>query len=196
MWLNDWSELSEMCKLNSVDVWWRRSVPVVSCMGSSEHSSWSTAPGVWRTPVETGRGSHSPHRRGWWSPPADWWEEIRKWRVNVGHSLHALALYQRGESVTCWRRTTGTPSWTEPPTMRTEDEFNLTRVSNKKNKWLFVNRRTKWTYLGCPFLFAVTQECTKQAAVEVVQDRDQEQLVELEGRWKLQSGGQSMRGSF
>lgn len=41
--------------------------------------------------------------------------------------------------------------------------------------------------LGCPFLFAVIEECTKQTAVQVVQHCDEEQLVELKGCWELTS---------
>lgn len=44
------------------------------------------------------------------------------------------------------------------------------------------------THLGCPLLFTVVEEGAEQAAVEVVQHRDQEELVELEGCWELQSG--------
>lgn len=43
------------------------------------------------------------------------------------------------------------------------------------------------TNLGSPFLLAVIQEGAKQAAVEVVQHGDKEELVELKGCWELQS---------
>lgn len=35
------------------------------------------------------------------------------------------------------------------------------------------------------FLLAVVEECAKQAAIQVVQDGDEEQLVELERSWEL-----------
>lgn len=41
--------------------------------------------------------------------------------------------------------------------------------------------------LGCPLLFTVIEECTKQTAVKVVQHCDQEYLIELKGCWELQS---------
>lgn len=43
------------------------------------------------------------------------------------------------------------------------------------------------TYFLQPLLFAVAQECPKQAAVQVVQDGDQEVLVELKSCRKLQA---------
>ncbi len=46
------------------------------------------------------------------------------------------------------------------------------------------------TNLGCSLLFAVIEECPKQAAVEVIEHGDQEQLVELKGCWELHSDKQ------
>lgn len=43
-------------------------------------------------------------------------------------------------------------------------------------------------YLGRPLLLAVVEEGSKQAAVEVVQHGDQEELVELKRCWKLEEG--------
>lgn len=47
-------------------------------------------------------------------------------------------------------------------------------------------REMKCSYLLHPLLFAVTQECPKQAAVQVVQDCYQEVFVKLKGCRKLQ----------
>lgn len=43
------------------------------------------------------------------------------------------------------------------------------------------------SYLGCPLLLAVIEERPKQTTVQMIQHRDQEQLVELKGCWELQS---------
>lgn len=42
-------------------------------------------------------------------------------------------------------------------------------------------------YLGRSLLLTVVKECTKQTAVEVVQQCDEEQLIELKGCWELQA---------
>lgn len=42
-------------------------------------------------------------------------------------------------------------------------------------------------YLGRSLFLTVVKECTKQTAVEVVQQCDEEQLIELKGCWELQA---------
>lgn len=48
-------------------------------------------------------------------------------------------------------------------------------------------RGTKSSYFFQPLLFAVTQECPKQAAVQVVQDGYQEVFIKLKGCRKLKT---------
>lgn len=43
------------------------------------------------------------------------------------------------------------------------------------------------TCLFHSLLFTVVKECTKQAAVEVIQDGDEEELIKLKGRGKLRT---------
>lgn len=45
--------------------------------------------------------------------------------------------------------------------------------------------KKRCSYLFQPLLFAVAQECPKQAAVQVIQDGHQEVFVELKGSRKL-----------
>lgn len=52
-------------------------------------------------------------------------------------------------------------------------------------------RETKCSYFLQPLLFAVTQECPKQAAVQVVQDGDQEVFVKLKGCRELKKGNKN-----
>lgn len=47
------------------------------------------------------------------------------------------------------------------------------------------SRQNECTYFFQPLLFAITQECPKQAAVQMVQDGHQEEFVELESCRKL-----------
>lgn len=56
--------------------------------------------------------------------------------------------------------------------------------------WLAIDvgpQRHRFTvhFLCHSLLFAVVKECTKQTAVEVIQDSDEEELIKLEGSGKL-----------
>lgn len=65
--------------------------------------------------------------------------------------------------------------------MRMKQEKDKTKIN------IFSTATAIMTYFLQPLLFAVAQECPKQAAVQVVQDGDQEVLVELKSCRKLQA---------
>lgn len=65
-----------------------------------------------------------------------------------------------------------------------QTEKHFTHVTPKQP--VTCSKKTR-TYLGRPLLLTVIEERTKQAAVEMVQHCDQEELVELKGCWELQS---------
>ncbi len=52
------------------------------------------------------------------------------------------------------------------------------------------------TCLCHSLLFAVVKECTKQTAVEVIQDSDEEELIKLEGSGKLRTHCEDIHSEF
>lgn len=57
----------------------------------------------------------------------------------------------------------------------------------------------QYSHCTCLFhslLFAVVKECTKQTAVEVIQDSDEEELIKLEGSGKLRTHNKDIHSEF
>lgn len=150
-------------------------IPGTSCGGSSGRGSRSKAPGVWKTPADTERGSGSFHKRDWWNPQTDW---------NAGKVRRSE---QEPPALRCSRMASVLPVDVRPQGGRLGlDLLQKTQRFYGFLMWVPIAFSSSvCADLGNPLLFTVAEECPEEAAVEVIQHRDEEQLVELKGRWEL-----------